>query len=306
MENTLHRTNKIKSLVKASLDNTISSADRLELEKIALDDDFLFDALEGYADNKVNKMPLLEYNISSQKSGASVINLRTIISIAASFILIAAAIGFFYFKNSDTTSVQAVANTDPEVKEKVFASEELTSTTEKSNEVAESDEESTPTSVTPNLKTNTSGNTIADSEKKINSKPAQEVAVVPTAKATKPDYSQEAPKLNKSIVLGDNSKETMSVSSSSDQPYPEIGFEKLRDNIRNSKIRQRAFMLRCSGDIEIHFTISRDGSPDGFKIKDSHCPPCEELLEEIIRNSGKWVVPPKAPNREAAYIYRIQ
>lgn len=309
MELNLHSTDRIKSLLKAYLDKSISNSDRFELEKLALDDDFLFEALEGFEESKVNTLPKFNYNkIKTPK--IKVISARKWMSIAASLLLFCGVVYYYYTNrsvnqiNDEITQSSVENNTiitpttqQPEVSdEEVVNAVPLPDTAPKKPKV---DKTAMKVSLTA------SQLTTSDKSVELENNESQSVAIIPSAKATKPNYSEEPQTLRKSIVLSENEQETTSLVGSLDQPYPEIGFEKLREIIKNSGMRQRAFILRCAGEIEIHFIIDKDGKPTDFKVINPHCPPCEELLEELIRGSGKWIVPPKAPNREAAYIYRI-
>lgn len=311
MEFNLHNTDRINSLVKAYLDKSISDSDRFGLEKLALDDDFLFDALEGFEENKVNAIPKFNYIDKSKTSSKKVVALRKWISIAASLLVVCGAVYYIYTN-------QSAKQTRSELTQSPVDNNTIITPTTQQSEVSEGEvvnavplPDITPESpkvdksAIKSSRTTTQHSTSDKSVEQENNE-SQAVAIIPAAKATKPDYRDEPQTLGKNIVLGDNKNEPTSLVGSMDRPYPEIGFEKLGDIIKNSGMRQRAFMLRCAGEIEMHFKIDKDGNPTDFKVKNSHCPPCEELLEELIRGSGKWIVPPTAPNREAAYIYRIR
>lgn len=310
MELNLHNIDRIRSLVKAYLDKSISDSDRFELEKLALDDDFLFEALEGFEESKVNAIPKFNYIDITKSSSKKVVAIRKLMSIAASLLLVCGAIYYYYTNPSADQTKSEITQSSVENNTTITPTTQQSEVSEEEvvNAVPLSDTAPEAPKVDENaMKVSRTATQLTTSNKSVvqENKESQVVAIIPTAKATKPDYSEEPQTLGKSIVLSDNKQETTSLVGSMDQPYPEIGFEKLRDIIKNSGMRQRAFILRCAGEIEMHFNIDKDGNPTDFKVINPHCPPCEELLEELIRGSGKWIVPPKAPNRGAAYIYKI-
>jgi len=105
-----------KELLKKYIDGSINAAERHELEKMALDDPFLFDALEGYS-SKTNKdkkpvIPLPQKTVTPVKSIAPYYKW---IGMAASLVIL---LGVFWFLNplsQDTDSIAVNQSIDLEV-----------------------------------------------------------------------------------------------------------------------------------------------------------------------------------------------
>jgi len=100
-----------KELLRKYIDRTISDAERHELEKLALDDPFLFEALEGYSVGGTdNSKTILNKNVNAlkiQKPKSKAFRITQLASIAAGLLFVA-VMGFVIKQNIDNREANTI------------------------------------------------------------------------------------------------------------------------------------------------------------------------------------------------------
>jgi len=129
---------KKQVLLKKYIEKNISELERHELEKLALDDDFLFEAMEGYAHfhNAKEVKPIIDVKRSTGK----IFTLNKILAVAASLILLFGAIFLLRplltesLPVSDVAAKESSSNTYAHAQEKELESLEAKEESESINE----------------------------------------------------------------------------------------------------------------------------------------------------------------------------
>ena len=102
-------------LLKKYLNKSISNDERHELEKLALDDPFLFEAMEGYTEVSLNHEEVLTRIKSRLAKGKDTEGLRFPYAIAASLLVLYGFSFFFWQQNSVGEHQQSVAANEAKV-----------------------------------------------------------------------------------------------------------------------------------------------------------------------------------------------
>jgi outer membrane biosynthesis protein TonB len=84
--------------------------------------------------------------------------------------------------------------------------------------------------------------------------------------------------------------------------YPLIGKDRLDQLIKNNKnIPNEAFLNNFRGDIEVSFTVNKDGTISDFKnLNTENCYACGEEVIRLLKKSGKWATIPAGIKKETS------
>lgn len=108
-----------KDLLKKYLNKSISNAERHELEKLALDDPFLFEAMEGYTEISGSHQETLNRIKAKLDKNKENDRVRFPYAIAASLLVLFGFSFFFWQQGSDEQSMQTVAAKEERVRDVV-------------------------------------------------------------------------------------------------------------------------------------------------------------------------------------------
>lgn len=277
----------------------ISDADRYILERAALDDPFLFDALEGYS--TIGRS-------TAEKQGAKIFSLRNI-AVAVSMVGLIAVIGYLRTTSSDSALIvsEDTATETPEI----------------------------PNSEPIAMKTEIEAPNVELVEKQ-GAKPIQEAPKV-LQKASKPmarkmDLQSEEIVANQSVVVVERKQEIISTTSKPETPHvreskpiiadieaPATSYGIASDPLFSEK-SQKKMTLHASINpfahkvtpsngweafakvveqqkgpkrlkpvvVVVSFDVDTDGNISKISTDDTFCTSCAEKAKEIIRSSSPW------------------
>lgn len=304
-------------LLKAYREGSISDQDRHLLEKAALDDDFLFDALQGIS---------MAFDASKSSSTTKVRSLSW-----KKWIVAASTVGLLLVGYQFMTDSQMV--------DKTMAVEQSKPSTEKQHVIASTDEtydESPEEKVQePLLTTESQSSEVNKSKLSVEATPRanQEDATFANKEPSYPpvtategrgqqvvvDGTDVRPVSRKKSKISELSKpeasdlsahtdmeltEEMSqkVNVNPDAAHPKMGAKSyLRFIERHKNTPLEAFELDFKGEVEVFFTILKDGTLTDFEVEETPCKACGDEVIRLLKKGGKWQTRPRGMEMRTSF-----
>jgi len=264
-----------RNLLEEYKNGTISNEDRHALEKKALDDSFLFDALEGYElHNKKKKRRLFPYLV------------------AASVVAVLSVVALWFFVNNNGLEDKAATyaqNVDlvEDNSDENIDNNEKEYTLEDNGELPKPKVKEVPVIKVQERKEIKEKSSVELPESEVAD--VEQGAPLPEKTSDRALSIKEESSLSQESLQIKRSKEANRSALSKDlkQAMPLIGTEAWEEYVKKNIAKSG---LEKDGDIEIIITFYLDeyGEPTNFKKLPSECEECSAYAITLLQNAGVW------------------
>lgn len=282
-----------------------SETERFQLEKSALDDSFLFDALEGYSTTASAKRDTRKPQRAA-KENATIFSIRNI-AVAASLVILIGVVGYMKTQlgeNNSDKKVVAVGQESESDRTQIAMHEKSPHTVEGEQQKSPSEQQGiindNPVELKKEDKRKTDSNPVAvyRTPEKSESEKSEPVArdadesldELKNSKKVTNDNKRKS-KLNiggpnGSLKMGNGQKTTLDgVKILSRDIEPVMGWKSLEKYIEQNK-KKIASLKNIT--VLVSFVVNADGTISNVQANKTSCSACEKDAIDIIRGSGLW------------------
>lgn len=308
----------INQLLDKYSNGEITPAERHMLEKEALDDHFLFDAIEGFSKSLENKA----LKVKSKKLWIDkLLPYAAVAALTIGMVAVYMMQGDYEDKVSDiamalpqaTTVAPPIPDNNAEVQnenesmsgvQQPVKTESAQNKEPKTKYIAKGKDKLLPKKKEEKILADVSESRRSDkssSQENEASKMAVQKPLFDQAKVAQPSPPPAGPTQNMGLSAGADSSYKSKNENNVTAAFPAMGTEAFNNFIKRNVVKPSdSRFINFSDEVEVKFRINEDGSLSHFIIQSTECMACGEEAIRVLKNSGKWITNPKGIQKETS------